>query len=352
MSKSKLPEQTNSEEIDLGQLFKLIGNAFDRLFNFIGSIFKAIFSVFIYALKAIVANYKILGIAMVLAGILGFVIERTQEEVYASQMLVKPYFDSKYQLVTNINYYNALIQEKDYNQLMKIFDIDSLAARDIIEFEINPGPETENDRIVQYEGFIKAVDSTRALEMSYDDYVENRSIYGGNFFEISVKSHQKDVFKSLEDGLNSTFENTYSVKKMKKRDSIIVLEKQRILKSLENMDSLKSVYIKVMQDDINSKIPTITSRDGISLVQERVKTKEYELLTEELKLRQQLTGLETKKVEEDVYFDTLSSFQDIGALYTSIWKKYSLIFPISVFLLLCLVYLVKKFVKYVRLYEG
>jgi len=352
MSKSKLPEQTNSEEADLGQLFNLIGNAFNNLFKLIGSIFKTIYSVFIYALKAIVNNYKIVGLAMIIAGLLGFVIEKTQREVYTSQMLVKPYFDSKYQLVTNINYYNALIEEKDYSQLMNLFDIDSLSARDIIEFEINPGPETENDRIMQFESFIKAIDSTRASEMNYKDYVENRSIYGGNFFEISVKSHKKDVFKSLESGLNSTFENTYSVKKMKKRDSIIVLEKQRILKSLENVDSLKSVYIKVMQEDINSKNPTITSKDGISLVQERVKTKEYEMLTEELKLRQQLTSLETKKVEEDVYFDTLSSFQDIGALHTSVWRKYSIIFPVVAFLILSMVYLCSKLVKYIKSYEG
>ncbi len=32
MSKNKLPEQTNSEEVDLGQLFKLIGNGFNKLF--------------------------------------------------------------------------------------------------------------------------------------------------------------------------------------------------------------------------------------------------------------------------------------------------------------------------------
>ena len=29
-----------SEEVDLGQLFKMIGNGFRRLFQFIGSIFK------------------------------------------------------------------------------------------------------------------------------------------------------------------------------------------------------------------------------------------------------------------------------------------------------------------------
>jgi hypothetical protein len=267
-------------------------------------------------------------------------------------MLVKPYFESKFQLVTNINYYNALIAEEDYPQLIDIFDLDSLSAKELIEFEINPGPETENERILQYERFIKAIDSIRAQDIDFDDYIDNRSIYAGNTFEISVRSYKKDIFKSLENGLNTTFENTYSVKKMKKRDSIITLDKQRILRSLKNIDSLKKVYIKVMQDEVSSGGTTLTSKDGISLVQERVKTREYELLTEELKLRQQLTALETRKVEEDVYFDTLSGFQDVGSIYSSIWQKYSLIFPTLAFILLCLIYLTIKIILFVKEYEG
>ena len=35
--------QPQSEEVDLGQLFKLLGNMFDRLFQFIASIFKQTF---------------------------------------------------------------------------------------------------------------------------------------------------------------------------------------------------------------------------------------------------------------------------------------------------------------------
>ena len=347
-----LPEKQNTEEVDLGQLFKLIGNAFQKLFDFIGLIVKTIFSVFIYTLKAVIDNYKPLLIAMIIAGIIGFGLEKLQPEVYNSQMLVKPYFDSKYQLVTNINYYNALIADGDHDKLNEIFDIDTESAEQIIEFEINPGPETENDRIKEFEDFIKGVDSIRAQEISYEEFVENRSIYSGSFFEINVKSYKKDIFRSLENGLNSTFTNTYSVKKMEKRDSLIAIDKQRILKSLDQVDSLKRVYINVMKEESNSNGGTITLKDGMSLVQERVKTKEFELLTKELDLRQSLSQLESLKVEEDVYFDTLSSFQDVGTKYSSIWKKYSLIFPFLAFVLLSLIYLTNRFVKFVKSYEG
>ncbi len=351
MSKN-LPEQPTPDEVDLGQLFNLIGNVFNKLFNFIGSIFKAIYSVFIYTLKAVVDNYKPLFTSMLIAGLLGFGLERIQSEVYTSQMLVKPYFDSKYQLVTNINYYNALIQDKDYNKLKSIFDIDKESASQILEFEIIPGPETENDRVKEYDRFVNAIDSIRAQDISYDDFIDNRSIYSGSFFEINVKSYKKDLFRSLENGLNSTFTNTYSIKKMEKRDSLIAIDKERIIKSLAQIDLLKRVYIKAMQEESNSSGGTITLKEGMSLVQERVKTKEYELLNKELELRKALTKLESKKVEEDVYFDTLSSFQDVGTKYSSLWEKYSIIFPILVFFLLSTIYLANKAIKYVKAYEG
>lgn len=351
MSK-EVPKGTQNEEVDLGQLFNMIGRSFDRLFNFISTVFKSIYSVIIYSLQAVITNFKIVAIVVFLAAVLGFVLQQTEKDIYESQMLVKPYFDSKFQLVTNINYYNALIGEKDYDQLMSIFEIDEESAKQIIQFDIHPGPENENDKIKQYDNFVKSIDSVRAQDISFDEFIENRSIYSGDVFEINVKSYKKDIFRSLEEGLNSTFTNTYSVKKMQKRDSLISIERKRILASIKEVDSLKKVYLRVMEEESKTKEGSYTTRDGMSFIQEKTKTKEYELLQEENKLRQALSKLDAKKVEEDVYFDTLSSFQDVGAKYTSIWNLYILVLPIIAFALLCLVYLIKKLIKYVLSYEG
>lgn len=353
MSKELSSQPQPSEEVDLGQLFKLIGGAFDRLFNFIGRIFSAVFSIVVYAIKAIIDNIKLIAIVLLLAAVLGYALEKTQPDMYKSQMLVKPYFESKYQLITNINYYNALIQERDYSQLKEIFDIDIQEANTIVQFEILSGPESENDQIQQYDVFLKSIDSTRAQEISFTDFIENRNIYSGEVFEISVISEQKDIFRSLESGLNKTFTNTYSSKKMQKRDSIIALSKARIESSLKQVDSLKNVYIKVLQDDVNSKNQgPLTVKEGMSLVQERVKTKEFELLEKELKLKEELSVLETKKVEEDVFFDTISSFQDVGAKYKKVSQQYSLIFPALSFVFLILSFFLIKVIRFAKNYEG
>lgn len=345
------PSNSN-EEIDLIVLFNLIGNAFARFFNFIGSIFKAIFSVFIYALKAIIVNIKIIVAVVLLAGILGYFVEKYRKDVYSSQMVVKPYFESKYQLITNINYYNALIAGDDTATLSTLFDITKEDAKQIKSFEIEVGPETENEQIIQYDNFIKSIDSTRAQDISFGDFVENRSVYSGDLFQISVESTKRDIFKSLENGLNTSFMYTYSAKKMKKRDSLITIKKQTIRNSIKAVDSLKQVYIKVMEEETKSNSSKITLGEGFTLEKDQSKTKEYELLNKAIELRNELSALEEQKVEEDVYFDVVSGFQEYGNKVNKITKKYSLIFPVLAFVLLCFIYLTGKVVNYAKNYES
>jgi hypothetical protein len=352
MSKN-LPEHNPSEEVDLIVIFRLIGNAFNRLLAFIASIFKAIFSVFIYTLRAFIVNFKIIIITMILAGVLGFVLDKVKPASYTSTMLVKPYFESKYQLITNINYFNALIENENYNTLSNLFELPEDEVRDIGEFDIQPGPETENERILQYENFIANVDSVRAQNISYDDFVENRSIYSSDFFEISVTASKKDIFPKLEEGLNNSFTNFYSLKKMKKRDSLIAIQKANILEQITQVDSLQKIYIKVLEDESQSKAKEISlGGEGFSLSSDKTNTREYDLLNTEMKLRNELKQLEEKKIEEDVFFDVISSFQEVGNKSSEWYEKYTLIFPILAFLVLCMVYISKKTVFYVKHYEG
>lgn len=345
------PSKPESEEIDLGQLFKLIGSAFERVFNFLRFILKSLLNVFVFIIKSFLDYYKLIILSIIVAGVLGFVLEKSRKKVYTSQMIVKPYFDSKYQLVTNIDYYNALINDKDYTRLNGIFEVDEESMKDLVVFEMNPGPETENERLLQFENFIKGIDSLRRQDINYEDFVENRSLYSGDLFEIKVKSLRKDVFKFLEKGLNSTFTNAYSMKKMKKRDSIILIEKERIKSSLVQVDSLKNVYINVMQSESANNSGSFTMKDGMSLIQERVETREYELLTQELTLRKELTALASQQIEENEYFDTISSFQEVGFIEKNIWTRYSLILPVLTFLFLCIGFLFSRLIFFVKSYE-
>ncbi|MFK7781788.1 hypothetical protein [Psychroserpens sp.] len=339
------------EEIDLVVFFNLVGNFFLWIFNFFKAILKSIVSFFVTILKALFDNIKLIIIIMIASALLGYGLEKLRPESYESSMFVKPYFDSKYQLVNNIEYFNALLTNDEYEAFSNIFDVTVEDAKKVSSFEIEIGPESENDKVKEYDEYLKSLDSVRAQDISYDDFIENRDIFSSNFYKITVESRKKDIFQKLETGLNSSFENTYSEKKMKKRDSLIYIQKQNILASIESVDSLQKVYIKVLEEESRSKSQKIGIGEGFTIEPAESKTREFELLNKELELRKELRILDEQKVEEDVFFDTVSGFQKIGTLSENIFQKYSLIFPVAAFIMLCLFFALKLTIRFVRNYE-
>lgn len=353
MSKELPSDKNTSGEVDLIVFFNLIGGILNKALNFIGSILKSIFSAIIYAIRAFVVNWKIILGVIVISAVVGYFIEQKKAKVYNSDMLVRPYFDSKFQLVTNINYFNALIKSKDYKALEDIFNNEEAKVdiKQIKSFKIEPGPVTENDKILQYEEFISKVDSIRAQDISFEDYIENRSIYSGDLFLITAESFKKDIFKDLEYGINSAFTNDFSERKKKKENKLYELEKENILENLKEVDSLQRIYIDVLQEE--TKNPSKDFKlGGFSLQQEKSGTKEYELLEKEIKLREQLRELEEKAISKDVFVDVISSFQKVGNVVNKLSEKYSLIFPALALILMCLLFMVRKVVIYASNYEG
>ncbi|WP_353777113.1 hypothetical protein [Winogradskyella sp. 3972H.M.0a.05] len=352
MSENLSPNQNNNEEVDLGQLFSAIGNLFERLFRFIGGIFKSLFSALIYVLKTIIINTKLIVIVLAIAAIGGYALDKIKPDVYSSKMVVRPYFDTKYQLIDNIEYFNALIDGENYGALSKIFSISEEDVEKIKTFEIEIGPETENDQIVKYDQFIKSIDSTRGAEISFDDFIENRNLYSGDIFEILVESTKSDIFRDLEGGLNSAFANEYSETKMRKRDSLIAIQKENILESIEEVERLQEFYINVLEEESKSGDSKYTFGENLSLVPESSETKEYELLNEEIRLRNELRKLDERKIQDDVFFDVISSFQQVGNKSSDILKSYIFLIPVAALALLSLIFLLGRLTHYVKNYEA
>src|SRR5690606_34554339 len=110
----------------------------------------------------------------------------------------------------------------------------------------------------------------------------------------------------LENGLNNSFTNIYSLKKMKKRDSLIAIQKTNILEQIAQVDSLQKIYIKVQEDESQSKSTEFSiGGEGFSLSKDKSDTNENELLATEMALREPLNQLEENKIEEDVFFDVI-----------------------------------------------
>jgi len=352
MSENSTPNQNNSntEEVDLIVFFNYIGTLFNKLFILINKLFKGLLTSTIYVLRALFLNWKLIGVIIIVSAGLGYGLQKIQPKVYKSSMLIEPKFDSKYQLVGNVSYYNALLTNDKKEELKKIFKVNDETLKTLNHFEIKLGPETENSRILQYQDFYGQLDSISREVVDYESFIDNRSLFSGKIYEIEAYAHKPNVFKNFENGLLSSFSNSYSEKMKKRRDTLLDIKISNLKEQIAQVDSLQIVYLEVIRKE--SKQPNIRFAAGDTpLIEEKQETKEFQILEKELKLRNDLRALEEQRVEEAVFYDVISSFNEVGNQVESWKNKYMIIFPVLAFVLIIIVFFAKIVINYTLNYE-
>ena len=200
----KQPQQA-SEEIDLGQLFQLIGNAFKKLFNFIGSIFKGIFHTIMLFLLFIQKHF----IKFVIAGVvgigLGIYLDIQKDQKFISSMVVEPNFNSVQQLYNNIDFYNELAEAKDSMALSSALKITSKEAASIKKFQIESYSD-ENQKIKLFDRFIRELDSTTVKNIDFEAYLKNFNTFDARFHKINLISINSTVAKKAQPAIVMTKE--------------------------------------------------------------------------------------------------------------------------------------------------
>lgn len=347
----KLPQPPQNEEVDLGQLFNALGRLFEKFYSFLGGIIKGIFSIVIYALKPLVNNFKLVAIVVMASGLIGFIIDKVNKPVYISDMLVRPYFDSKYELANNVDYYNALISSDNLKELSSVFEIDTLDAKELIGFTMKIGPETPNDLLLEYNDYLKNIDSSLANDIGYEKYVANRDILSGSIFSISATAHKEDIFISLEKGFVKTFKNRYSEKVKEIRDKAIGIKTLNYKEELKRIDSIQKIYFQVIIAESQNPNANLGLGGILPLTKEKTLTREYDLFREQLKIRDSLMILEEELVTKNDYYDILSGFEEVGSIDRGITQKYSIILPSLVLGIMILTYLIFKAFKFIKEYE-
>ena len=152
MSKD-LPQPQQSEEVDLGQIFKLIGNAFDRFFKFIASIFIGLYKVLIILLIHFYKRKIWYASIVVLGFIAGFIIDLKSEKLYGANMFIKTNFNSARQVYENLkNLHELAVKDKDTVKLAEILEISVSEAATLKGFYIKPDLD-ENEMAEIYSGF-------------------------------------------------------------------------------------------------------------------------------------------------------------------------------------------------------
>ncbi len=328
------PQTQQSEEVDLGQLFKLIGNAFERFFKFIGSIFKGIFHVIILFLLFIQEHIIKLAIVGIIGLSVGFYLDLKKEDKFISTMVVEPNFNSVQQLYNNIKFYDELAKAKDSSALSEALDISIKEAFSIKEFTVESYSD-ENQKVQLFDKFVRSLDTTTQKAIDMEAYLENFNSFDARFHTISVITTDNTVAKQIQPAIiNSISRNEYFNLQKDINDINIKLQDSLYKKQITEIDSLQVLYKKVMLKEADRPM----EGTSISLGENGGKeNKELSLLNKIDQLKTSLVELNEERANKSSILNVISDFPRKGVEVKGFLNSNKFLIP---FLLLSLTVLI------------
>ncbi|AUS05202.1 hypothetical protein [Pseudotamlana carrageenivorans] len=326
------PQQ--SEEVDLGQLFKVIGKGFERFFKFIASIFIGIYKLVI----ALLAHFYICKIWYALAIIIGFCIgyylDSKTVKSYGANMYVETNFNSARQVYENVKQLDQLTSDQDSLRLASILNIEPSQAAKLKGFFISPSID-ENQVAEMYSGFYTKLDSLSRTEMTYDRYVKSLTATNYPIHQIGVRATDKSIFKTIEPGVKQKLiDNPYLENLVLANKRNLEMEEAALLSQIQKTDSLANEYLKIRINE-SRKEPVQGSgtnlymagdSDSNGLLVDESKVIEKRLHLEELRREVNL-----RKAEEFGVLNIISGFPQTGYDIRKWTDKKKFVYPLVLF---------------------
>jgi hypothetical protein len=230
--------KSQSDEIDLGQLFQIIGNFFE-------SIFRRFLRFFLFIKRNI---YMLLGLG-VLGVAAGFGLKQITSEKMKTEVIVRPNIESKdylYDVVAEVQA-NIKAENHTFFDSLKI-DIDELKGFEVaIETLGNKGSKLEDE--LKYLELLKGMDISREVSDVIKDEVLSRNSLNlkiSFFYQEDTKGHESA--KKIMEYINSNpyFNELISIyiSNAKKR-----IEKNEVL--IKQLDELITQYTINLKSDNN-----------------------------------------------------------------------------------------------------
>ncbi|NNL16808.1 MAG: hypothetical protein HKO81_09235 [Flavobacteriaceae bacterium] len=350
MSKSKLPEQPNSEEVDLGQLFNLIGNAFNRLFNFIASIFKGLYHVLLMLLIHVYKRIKWYAIAILLGFIIGYTFDKLSDDLYGANVYLETNYKSTRQAYEVIRNFHQLTVDKDTLELSKRLNISTKEASSLKGFYIEPDLD-ENVMMIKYVEYKKGLDSIAREESTYKGFKESLSAYSFPIHMIGVVSTDKFIYKKLKSKLIEEIINNEFLTELKE----VYLKNldQReidIDREIKILDSLKTEYLKIRIQESSKEIPigsgTNILMGGTSADPNAIIKDETVLVNRIYELENEKQTIATNRIQNKNLVNVISDFPDSGYDISEWTDKMKIVLPILFFLITFLGFILSALEKY------
>lgn len=354
MSKEINTPQNDSEEVDLGKLFKSIGTAFQKLFDFIASIFKGLFHYLILIIRHFYQQIKWYALAGFTGLILGIIADINSDKLFGANMYLKTNFDSGYQVYENIRNLHELASEEDSLELAQILGIKVSEAANLKGFYIKPDIDV-NESIIMFDKFYTGLDSITRIETTYDDYLKQLSSYNYKTHRIGVASTDKTIFPRLREKLVMAIsENKYLNKLLEVNQKNFDSEIETLTNQGKEVDGLVERYLEIRKRE-SEKEPIPGSGTNLYLgnaQQSELLINEAELIKEKLIFESQIRGIAEAKVLNENILSVLSDFPETGYEMQEWYKKNKFIYPALFIVITFLAFIFIRLGAFVRNYQG
>ena len=340
MSKD-LQQEPQSEEVDLGQLFKIIGNAFQRFFDFIASIFKGAYKVILLLLIHIYKRIVWYAGALFIGVVVGFIVDKTSDKMYGANMFIQTNFNSARQVYENVKQFHQLAYEdKDTLELAKRLNISPAEASHLKGFYLEPDLD-ENEMAEMYSNFYIRLDSLSRVTMTFDLYKESLTPYNYTIHKLGVASTDKSIYKKIEDAFTLQLSNNEYLKELVSVNrQNLVKEEQTLSQQVEKTDSLVQEYLKIR---VNQSEKELIPGSGTNLYMGDAESSnlivdESIVIEKRLALERQKRRINLYLVEQKNVVNVLAGFPNSG-YDISVWTdKMKFVFPIILFALTLIIF--------------
>lgn len=321
-------KETTSEEIDLGQLFKLIGDTLNKLFLFIKNIFNGIFHSAILFLQFIQKHFLKFVIAGILGVGIGWFLDSGKPTVYRSSMIVEPNFKSTQQLYNNIEFYDKLAAEAEYDNLANALKISSSEAETIKRVVIESFTD-ENQKLKQFSDFVATLDSTSRENLSYKDYLENFNNINARFHKITIESEDPKVAKKSQNEIvRAIANNSYFQLQKTTNDLNLKIDDSIINRQLKELDSLKLFYQKLKLLEANKENGNSETSINLAGDKESLDNSEIVLLSRAKDLNNEILSNNNKRANTKNIINVISDFPNRGAMVNEWFRQSKFTLPI------------------------
>ncbi|GAK88217.1 hypothetical protein JCM19297_2730 [Nonlabens ulvanivorans] len=229
------PQNNQEQEVDLVPVFVWISNGFKNIFTGVGNLLKGIGHFLILFLIFIQKNLIIIAITSIAGIALGWYLNLKSSDQFTAQIVVKPNFKSAGQLISNINYYQSLVEQEDFEKLSQELNTSRDKTSKITSLSIRP-EFNDTELLEEYDQLARKSDTMALENFTFEGFKAAKRDQDYQFQLIEVSSKDRTVLENLIDDVIRVKENS------------IIKSEQQALKETADFD-LKSMNYQLIELD-------------------------------------------------------------------------------------------------------